>query len=265
MRHNAWATQRAGPAPPGGGRALAGGRARRRGGFTLSEILIATAILGVGLVMIIAVFPVAIEQNKDSTSDTLGTIICENGLAAAKAAWTDPLGVSTTFNPALIDTVLVLDGNYPTAQPAGSAYRGFFVLARQVKTGRDDYQLLVVSYLKSRSNDSVRPISVNTDAVGLPSGATQFYAMVAYGGTSPLKIGSPVIDPGSGRYATIVSLAQYGGSQTIVNLDRALGATIGANRPVIVVAETDSSYTPIATIPLSPVTKLMFARASLRQ
>jgi hypothetical protein len=218
--------------------------------------------------MVIAVFPVAIEQNKNSTADTLGTIICENGLAAAKAAWSHPLaplGVTNRFDPALIDTPgLALDGNYPTG--VSGANRGFFALARQPDPTRNDYQFLVVSYLKSKPGNNVRPYPANL-TVSWQSNVAVIY--LAKNAAPWLKVGSPVIDPSTGLYATIQKVVK-GGVDNTVTLDRPLSTdtpvtTIPGGQPVIVVAETDSANNPDPTIILSPVTRVMNARASLRQ
>ena len=233
---------------------------RGRRGFTLSEILIATAILGVGLVMVVAVFPVAIEQNKESTADVLGTIICENALAQIKASWTHPLaGVSNTFDPAMVDAAsVVIEGNYPVpmlGDGGNAANRGFLVLARQPDLTRNDYQFVIVSYLKSNPNNNVR---AKTVIFGSPDpNYTQFSVN---SNTNWLKMGSPVIDPGSGRYAMIAAV--FGSGPVTVKLDRPLTGITS----VIVVAETDpvNGAVPRNDVLLSPATRVMTARASLR-
>jgi len=60
-------------------------RPGRSAGFSLVELLVAIAILGVGLAMAAALFPTAIKQNEFSFNDTLGMIICKNALATVKA------------------------------------------------------------------------------------------------------------------------------------------------------------------------------------
>ena len=59
-----------------------------RAGFSLIELLISMGILVVGLVMAGTLFPAAIKQTSRSVDDTIGTIICQNALAVAKAKLT---------------------------------------------------------------------------------------------------------------------------------------------------------------------------------
>ena len=53
-------------------------RARRRDGFTILEIMIATAILTLGLVGILALFPVAIQMGKDVVETSTSVVIAES-------------------------------------------------------------------------------------------------------------------------------------------------------------------------------------------
>ena len=48
---------------------------RSRPGFSLTELLFAIFILGTGLAMTAAFFPVAMRFNEESFNDTIGTII----------------------------------------------------------------------------------------------------------------------------------------------------------------------------------------------
>lgn len=52
-----------------------------RAGFTLTEILMATGILGVGLTMVASVFPVAVDQSRRSRDGTMAAM-CARSLAA---------------------------------------------------------------------------------------------------------------------------------------------------------------------------------------
>jgi len=58
---------------------------KRRAGFTLTEILMAVGILGVGMTMVAAVFPVGIDQNRRSR-DTTAAAMCARNLAAMMRA-----------------------------------------------------------------------------------------------------------------------------------------------------------------------------------
>ncbi len=55
------------------------GRARR--GFTFAEVMFAVVILGIGFIMIAAIFPVAIQQNAQTSSDSISTALVQQAVA----------------------------------------------------------------------------------------------------------------------------------------------------------------------------------------
>src|SRR4051812_33115754 len=52
----------------------------RRGGFSFVEVLFAVIVLGIGFIMIAAVFPVAISQTKTTTDETAAAAIAREGV-----------------------------------------------------------------------------------------------------------------------------------------------------------------------------------------
>ena len=58
---------------------------RRRAGFTLTEILMATGILGIGLTMVASVFPVALDQSRRSQEQTMAALSARSVAAAIRA------------------------------------------------------------------------------------------------------------------------------------------------------------------------------------
>ena len=59
--------------------------ARPRCGFTLTEILMAVGILGVGLTMVASVFPVAVDQSRRSRESTMAAMCARSVVAMMKA------------------------------------------------------------------------------------------------------------------------------------------------------------------------------------
>lgn len=56
-----------------------------RPGFTFVEVLFAVVILGIGLIMIAGMLPVAIKQNADTRNDITAKVVCDSGYAYLKA------------------------------------------------------------------------------------------------------------------------------------------------------------------------------------
>lgn len=52
-----------------------------RRGFSFAEVLFAVAVLGIGFIMIAAIFPVAIQQTQATMEETVGTAVTRNGVA----------------------------------------------------------------------------------------------------------------------------------------------------------------------------------------
>lgn len=52
-----------------------------RGGFSFAEVLFAVMILGIGFIMVAAMFPVAIQQSKTNTNQTVAARVAESAFA----------------------------------------------------------------------------------------------------------------------------------------------------------------------------------------
>jgi prepilin-type N-terminal cleavage/methylation domain-containing protein len=238
-----------------------------RTGFSLSEILVATAVLGIGLVMVIAVFPAAVEINKDSTNDVMGTMICENSLNMVKvtlrrAEVTDTLSFGVGGYPSLTDTNM----SYPTGD--SNLARGSIVLARRVSANPNDFQFVIAAFTKNNPLHYVRAhvlTGASFDANYMAFSAID--VKNAAGNPTWLKIGSPVIDPARGDYANIVGFTNIGGNNWTVYLNHPLDRSrpgIIINNPIVIAETTDpSGLTPDNALTASPVTCVMIARSGL--
>jgi Tfp pilus assembly protein PilV len=50
-----------------------------RRGFSFAEVLFAVAVLGIGFIMVAAIFPAAILQTQAAIDETVGTTVARNG------------------------------------------------------------------------------------------------------------------------------------------------------------------------------------------
>ena len=146
------------------------GRARR--GFSLIEIMLALGVLGVGMVMVAAIFPAAIYQTRAADRTTHAILICENARAilTMKATHTGMgamgggLDVNTEFAPVVIDdpdrptppdivnprVIHADDAWYPTGplMTGVNDRQGWVAMARRVAHGANNYQIVVIAYRK---------------------------------------------------------------------------------------------------------------------
>ncbi len=87
-----------------------------RRAFTILEILLAVFILGIGMIMVAAVFPVGAKWTREATEDTVGQGIANNAVQTIESAYSYPNGQLTGFvtpdrNPATSKNTILLSGN----------------------------------------------------------------------------------------------------------------------------------------------------------
>ena len=204
--------------------------------FSLAELMIAIAVLGVGMAMVAALFPAAISQAADSGRSTLGGIVCRNALALAVVR-VRAGDVTNTDLEVLADesrtSILALDQQrYP--QVSGGAM-GFVLLGRR-RSDAGDYQLVSIAYHK-RSGGVVTARSTSCSVA--PGG-------VEVTGASGLRVGSPLIDVETGGFARIVSINP---AATEGRLDRPIHQTRAVSRAMLVVESGCDILSPaIATM-----------------
>lgn len=143
-------------------------RARRcDAGFTLMEILIALAIFGAGLVMAACLFPAGVSEHQKAVDYTVGTLLCNNGVALARAQLQHD---STTGVPKDPQGLLVANKllNYPSDNTA-AIYQ--FKIACVGVGGSDggspaayynNYQITVTPYKGGSVLSSTTPLIVKT-------------------------------------------------------------------------------------------------------
>lgn len=236
---------------------------RNRLAFTMIELMLAIGIFAVGMSLVAGLFPAAIKEAESTVKDYEGPIICENGLAIAKARLTNtnanaPLGsnllqlISSEVPSAIVisDTDRISRKYDTDDDNSDDRQRGFTVLAKQWAGGRNDYQLVIVAYdIKIVNNINVIQL---TGIGGIPDGDTQF----TYTGDKTGLIGSPLIDPDCGRYATIIGI-----DGNTIHLDHSIGEPVASGDNPLVIIEENSSGTPQDT---APVLGVLVTRTALR-
>jgi len=203
-------------------------RCRRRPGFTLTEMMIAILIFGIGLTMAAGLFPAALKLNKSSTANVIGTIIGENALAIAQARLTH--GDVPTTMERLDDREIggkpligLRDRTYPVSdsdsQAENQRVMGYLLLGRKLSADveRNDYLLVAVSYRKNDPDNTVELYEAdNIDITDYED-----VSKADFGNDIPNKVTqNAVIIFEDGRYAYITGLGPNG----VAVLDRRLPA-----------------------------------------
>jgi len=213
--------------------------ADKRTGFSLTELLVAIGVLGIGMTMVAALFVTGLAQVRMSLGVSDSTVVAANGIAVAKMFLAAGDVTSTTLT-------VIADGGKTTKISAAfqkSPYddpdtnKGFVILARDC--GNEAHQLVSVAYAKT-GGGNVTAVTVTCSV----SSAKQ----VTFTTNTNLNVGSPVIVAASGEYARIVSV-----SGNTVTLDHELSIGNGATAYVIV--ETGAG---------SPATGVHVARTALK-
>ena len=202
-------------------------------GFTLAELMISIGVLGIGMTMAAALFPMGLRESQDSAKYSQATMMMENGLATARAALRRfPLtstSLSCIADEQKIDNI---DPGQLIHFPNGvESRRGFTILARKIDEDNDPntdegYQIVVIPYIKNRGSGP-RPasphgarlirVTYSTD----PNGPTNVTSSLT------LSLGTPLVDETTGKYATVISLTD----STHGVLDRPiLGGPTATNR-----------------------------------
>ena len=182
-----------------------------RKGFTLAEILVALGILAIGMAMVAAIFPAAMEFNRVSHNSTLGTIICENAFVVSELMLTQEIVTSTSLE-------IYVDDNddkhiYSEAKPyylkkdqqrypmgKADARTGFAMMARKVpNTGA--FQIVTVAYRKTDKDNTVELVPVSCTF-----GTGNDKHLIKTASPANLRIGTPLINRANGDIAFVDSV-----------------------------------------------------------
>ncbi len=133
---------------------------RRRAGFSFTEVLFAVMVLGIGFIMVAAMFPVTIRQTASNVEDAAAANIAKGAVQALQAIASDnSLPVTSTKVPtrwapiasvSLADAWQVSRGNYVSAQ---SPRYGWVALYRRGTSdqGSDSYAQVIIVAAQCRN------------------------------------------------------------------------------------------------------------------
>src|SRR2546423_13159532 len=94
-----------------------GTKARRRRcarGVTFTEVMFAVILLGIGFIMVAAIFPVAIQQSQQNLEDVAGMAVAKNGYSILSSS-----GALVEVQPAGANTNYIYHINVDPVLPAG--------------------------------------------------------------------------------------------------------------------------------------------------
>ncbi len=89
---------------------------RRRGGFSLVEVLLGIFILGIGVIAVAALFPAGIAQQRQSVDDIIGPVVANNALSILRAKLKqEDFGTFEEFGAA--PPLITIEGDWPWIRP----------------------------------------------------------------------------------------------------------------------------------------------------
>ncbi len=222
------------------------------------EILFAIAILALGLLMIAAVFPVAIKWTQQDANKTIGQIIAHNALGIIETKYnaSNLTGISTNFAPlpgigttgTTAGTLTLYDRTYEfgsyqpypalTSSPATSSHYYWTALARlspNQPTGGTSVDLYILVYYKGDYSYTYTPGGTVFDTYGARGSSDGIYLPYVALGTladTAFPLGAIGIDGTTGG----VFRKMVNASGTIARTDG-----ITANNPVLYVPPADNA------------------------
>ena len=222
-------------------------------GFTLAELVVAIAILGVGMTMAAALFPAAMKQLEYSMRDITGTVICQRGLDVARTVL-DPNGSDIPAldlsSPATsIKSWFVADPTrntrlngvqYYDPHQEGRTNKGFVLLARKVSANPSDgYMMLAAAYWRKVSTGTIAATGLSGDLI---NPQVDPCSTAVKNGAGRLQVGSPFIDAVTGQFAIITAVSP---DQNTGTLDRPINNLAGgrATPPFTAATLTDGNRT----------------------
>ncbi|MEN6665089.1 MAG: prepilin-type N-terminal cleavage/methylation domain-containing protein [Phycisphaerae bacterium] len=198
-------------------------------GFTLTELLIAVGILGVGMTIMAVIFAAGIGDVQVAVSTSGSQMIASQGKSAAerklKASNITSTSLVVLASPAVVSLISADEQKSPQAD--ANAIKGFILFGRNITTGTQ--QLVSVAYRRSSTGVAAMVGTISAQCSGTN-------LVVASGGTY-LRVGTPVIAAETGDYARLIRI-----EGTTYTLDRPIGnLSGGVNKNAFVIYESGSA------------------------
>ncbi len=124
-------------------------------GFSLTEVLMASGILAVGMMMIAGVFPVAIHLTTVAAERTMAAVIADQAFAKIKLYGVNlgALGSNCAdFNDVAVTQPATNEYAYPAMDAGNSSTYYWWAICRKVNTGSDLVQVTVFISRKTGAN-----------------------------------------------------------------------------------------------------------------
>ena len=172
-------------------------RARRAGGFTLAEVMLALGILGFALPMVAAALLAGVLETQESFDNTMSTMLEENALAVLRCRVTHSDLMSSIWGPGAMASFqklpdgLIHDDDLvysPFDEPELRTKFACVIMGRRMAPNANDYLFVVMAYRKLRDNDDIdevkfdpaAPDDTDKTCVKLQSSGPNQSAMVNY-------------------------------------------------------------------------------------
>ncbi len=194
---------------------------KNRRGFTLLELMIAIGILGIGLSMVMGLFPVAMRDAHATNASQVGSIICKNGIQLAKLVLreSDPIikalpdNFFNGYKYFAFEYPLNTIPTGPTDYKAltGKAKYGGIVMYRKLKDSTG-YMLVCISYAR-QNNGAIKLVWAKVS----PTNVTVVDDVTTITNAPGIPDNSPVIFKYTGKYSRVIRTDSSDGNRKYLN------------------------------------------------
>lgn len=161
-----------------------------RGGFTLTEIMIALGVVGVALGMAAAAFEAGLKSHNSAVSNAMRSLVAENAVAIARArlmyygtATSDP---NTTCKLAPIGP---RDLSFPTRTADNdTSGRGYLLAAKQNALGKNDYTFRIRPYVLAKSTYKLEATAAKNCDISIAGANGPATLMASSGSLDPAMV-----------------------------------------------------------------------------